>query len=576
MKLLSALDALFLHLETPEQPMHVGALNTLILPPDYEGEFYEQIRRAWTSRLHLAPVFHRKLATMPLGITNPAWVIEEKIDLDWHVQRVTLARPGSQKQLNAAVAKAHAELLPRDRPLWRAYVFEGLSSGEVGFYAKFHHAALDGQGGVALAKAILDLEPNPPPRPGETALPAPGKAAGKATGKAAASAGKQASAASRKSASTASPARVPVSEHPSASALLAASFRGLMGQYSALVRSAPQLGSSISEVLGQRMKSDHPGEGLLDKLREALKGGITEGIKGGIKSGLLGGGNLVESVKGLVGPKTSINVAISNKRAFATLTLPLSEVKAIGKAAGGSLNDAVLGIISGGMRSYFKSHDALPKKPLICAMPVSLRSEPHKSAKEIENQSSMVLTTLATNVSDPVRRLKTIIEGTQRAKQVSSAMKTGMPTDLPSLGIPWLMTGLTKLYTGSKLANRLPPLANLTVSNVPGPPIPLYMAGAQITSYYPLSIVVHGIALNITLESYNGRLDFGLVACAKAMPDVSQLATFLEDAFEELKVHLIKEVQSAPVPAPAVKKVIKKAKASSAEQTRPKRRAKPA
>jgi diacylglycerol O-acyltransferase / wax synthase len=257
-----------------------------------------------------------------------------------------------------------------------------------------------------------------------------------------------------------------------------------------------------------------------------------------------------------------MNVAISNKRAFATLSLPLQEVKSLGKAAGGSLNDAVLGVVSGGLRRFLESHDELPKKPLVCAMPVSLRSEPHQGAGEIENQSSMVLTTLASDIVDPVKRLQTIIEGTQRAKQLSAAMKTGMPTDIPSLGIPWLMTGLTKLYTGSKIANRLPPVANVVVSNVPGPPIPLFMAGAQLSSYYPVSIVVHGIALNITLQSYHGQLYFGLIACAKALPDVAKLATFLEASFQELKVHFEK-VDIAP--SAAASKPARKAKRASSQ-----------
>jgi diacylglycerol O-acyltransferase / wax synthase len=522
MKFLSALDALFLHLETPEQPMHVGGLNTLTLPKRYKGDFHQDVVQHFADRLHLAPLFRRRLAVMPLGYTNPAWTIDKTIDLAWHIQRIKLPKPGTLKQLNAVVAKVHAELLPRDRPLWRAYVIEGLADGQAGFYAKFHHAALDGQGGVALAKAILDLEPKPPKaaRPGTnstTLLGTPDAAKGKA----------------RKSGG-----------QPSTGALLAASFRGLLGQYAALVRAAPQMTTSVAGVLSQRLKADQVVDSDTTKATPSSAMRVASALDG-LVSGLRGG--YMSSVKGLVGPKTRFNVAIGKKRAFATLALPLQEVKALGKAAGGSLNDAVLAIVSGGLRSMLESCGELPKKSLVCAMPVSLRSEPHQGAGDIENQSSMVLTTLASDETDPKTRLQRIIEGTQRAKQLSTAMKTGLPTDMPSLGIPWLMTGLTKLYTGSKLANRLPPVANVVVSNVPGPPLALYMAGAQISAYYPVSIVVHGIALNITLQSYNGTLYFGLVACAQAVPDLAKLAKFLEDAFQELKVHLAPQT---PVSAP--------------------------
>ncbi len=522
MKFLSALDALFLHLETPEQPMHVGGLNTLKLPDRYKGDFYKDVVEHFASRLHFAPLFRRKLATMPLGVSNPAWTIDKDLDLAWHIQKVKLPKPGGMKQLNAFVAKAHAELLTRDRPLWRAYVIEGLADGQAAFYAKFHHAALDGQGGVALAKAILDLE----------AKPLRGTASDSARG---------VSQSSNRIASRAT-SKKPQGK-PSTGAMLAASFRGLLGQYAALVRAAPKITNSVSDVISQRLKGGDP-----KTVASTLDGLIT-----GLKGGYLG------TVKGLVGPKTRMNVAISDKRAFATLSLPLHEVKRIGKAAGGSLNDAVLAIVSGGLRSFLESHGELPKKSLICAMPVSLRSEPHQGPGEIENQSSMVLTTLASDIANPLKRLQAIIEGTQRAKQLSSAMKSGMPTDIPSLGIPWLMTGLTKLYTATKIANHLPPIANVVVSNVPGPPIALFMAGAQLSSYYPVSIVVHGIALNITLQSYHGQLYFGLIACAKAVPDVAKLAIFLESAFQELKVHFENEMSSEPetpilTPKPRVKR----------------------
>jgi diacylglycerol O-acyltransferase / wax synthase len=476
-KLLSALDALFLHLETPEQPMHVGGLNTFALPvvaakrsKKAQPSFYQDVRDHLVSRMHLAPIFKRRLVTMPMGLTNPAWQTVETLDLDWHIQHVQLKPPGSFRQLEAFVAKAQAELLPRDRPLWRAYVVEGLSNGEVGFFAKFHHAALDGQGGVALAKAILDLEAKPVDR---TKKESPDALKGKAK--------------------------------VSTGALLAASFRGLLGQYSELVRAAPQMTSSLAGAIAS-LSNSKTDQSQSNKSRQ------------------------------FIGPKTRLNVAITNQRAFATLNLPMAEVRAIGKLVGGSLNDAVLGIVSGGLRSFLSSHDELPKKSLICAMPVSLRTEAHANAANIENQSSMVLTSLATDVIDPIKRLKAIIEGTARAKELSAAMKSGMPTDVPSLGIPWLLTGLTQLYTKSKLANHLPPIANVVVSNVLGPPVPLFMAGAAMTSYYPVSIVVHGIALNITLQSYAGQLGFGIIACKKAVPDVTKLAQFLEQAFEELKL----------------------------------------
>ncbi|HND18697.1 MAG TPA: WS/DGAT domain-containing protein, partial [Acidobacteriota bacterium] len=100
---------------------------------------------------------------------------------------------------------------------------------------------------------------------------------------------------------------------------------------------------------------------------------------------------------------------------------------------------------------------------------------------------------------------------------------------------PWLMSGLASLYGRSKIADNLPPIANVAISNVPGPPVPLYLAGARMRTYYPVSIIMHGMALNITVESYQGSLDFGLTACRRAIPDVKDLANYIADAHQELK-----------------------------------------
>ena len=156
MQHLSALDALFLQLETPEVPAHVGSVSLLKKPKGVRGSFYPAVRKHIESRLHLAPLFSRRLAFMPFDLANPIWISNVNVNLDDHIRRVLLPKPGTQEQLDAAVAKLHEGLLDRDRPLWEFVVIEGLQDGNVAFYSRIHHAALDGQGGVALAQAILD------------------------------------------------------------------------------------------------------------------------------------------------------------------------------------------------------------------------------------------------------------------------------------------------------------------------------------------------------------------------------------------------------------------------------------
>ena len=150
-------------------PMHVGSLNVLDLPEGYSGDFVEDVKAFLKERLHLAEVFTRKLALMPFDLSNPIWVEDEDLDLDYHIRHISLPKPGTNRQLQQYVARLHSTLLDRSRPLWEFFVIDGLQSGQVALYAKLHHAGIDGQAGVAVAKAMFDLTATgrviKPPRP---------------------------------------------------------------------------------------------------------------------------------------------------------------------------------------------------------------------------------------------------------------------------------------------------------------------------------------------------------------------------------------------------------------------------
>jgi hypothetical protein len=171
----------------------------------------------------------------------------------------------------------------------------------------------------------------------------------------------------------------------------------------------------------------------------------------------------------------------------------------------------------------------------------------------------MMRISLASDIADPLARLRAIHTASAAAKALTASMKSVLPTDFPSLGAPWLISGLASLYGRSRLADRIPPIANVTISNVPGSPVPLYLAGAKMLTYYPASIVVHGIALNITVESYNGSLDFGLTACRKAMPDLAHLAHDMLAAHRELlaTVKDVTEATSTPAATAAKKRTVR-------------------
>jgi WS/DGAT/MGAT family acyltransferase len=231
-------------------------------------------------------------------------------------------------------------------------------------------------------------------------------------------------------------------------------------------------------------------------------------------------------------PRTVLNASITAGRAFATVSLPLPELKALGRAHEATVNDIVLAVCSGALRRVFAGRHALPRKSMVAAVPISLREKGDATA---DNQASMSLISLGTNIADTRKRLAHVKAATAAMKSTMGSLKSILPTDFPSLGVPWLLEAATALYGRAKVADRIPQLANVVISNVPGPSVPLYMAGARMLTNYPASIVVHGLALNITVQSYDRALDFGLMADARAMPDVRELAQAITIAFDDLR-----------------------------------------
>jgi len=478
---LSGMDASFLHLESPEMPMHVGSMQILDLPAGYTGDFYEDVKRYMGERMHLADVFQRKLELMPFELANPVWVDDEDMDLDYHVRHVILPRPGTRAQLERYVARLHSSLLDRSRPLWEIYVIEGLATGQVAIYNKMHHSTIDGQAGVAVTKALFTAtataDPIKKPR-------------------------------SRKHAHR---AQLGVAE------LAGAGLSNAVQQYIQLVKTLPTMARALANIFYPVSEED---------------GKRHFGLPKGWQTA----------------PRTQLNVAVTNQRAFAARSLPLAEIKGMAKRSGASLNDVVLAICAGALRRYLADYDGLPEKPLIAAVPVSLRDAGNTDSG---NQVTMMLVNLATHIDNPIERLMAIHASSDAGKKLTGSIKAAIPMDFPSFGAPWLMSGLASLYGRTHLADRLPPLVNVAISNVPGPQFPLYFAGAKLAEWYPVSIATHGVALNMTVQSYNGAVEFGLTACRRAVPDVADLGDYVVEEHRKLMALVASLEAAAPAAAPA-------------------------
>jgi len=517
MQQLAGLDASFLYLETPQMPMHVGALHLLELPAGYDGDYAWDLREHMRLRLPLLPALRRKLLAMPLGLSNPGWVDAEP-DLEEHIVEIPLPEGSGMAELEAQVGALHPVLLDRARPLWKFHVFTGLAPGpdgevRVALYTQLHHAAVDGQAAVALAQVILDLSPEP--RAIESTA-----ARGRKRGQL----------------GTVGMLRAAVSQQWTQTVKLARSLpgaAGILGNMAAGYVGGATTGSSV------------------DKLRTLLAGVAAQ------TSSIVRGKTAVSSLG--PAPRTRFNVSLSDTRSFAGVSLPLAELNRTRKRHGASLNDAVLFVIGGALRRYLAKHGPLPRKSLIAAVPVSTRAAGDTTSN---NQATMTFMSLGTHLADPGERLAHVMASSQAMKAQMAQLKSLMPTDFPSLGIPWLMQAGAMLYGRAKVAEKLPVVANVVISNVPGPQLPLYLAGARMLTNYPTSIAVHGLALNVTVQTYDQSLDIGLMACGEALPETGELAAYVEAAFMEFQALPVAEPEPAPVAkkrAPARKKPVAKA-----------------
>src|SRR5881396_3271038 len=213
-------------------------------------------------------------------------------------------------------------------------------------------------------------------------------------------------------------------------------------------------------------------------------------------------------------------------------SISLSRAKAVAKASGGKLNDVVLALSSGVVRRYLLERGALPAKSMTAAVPISLREEGNTDSN---NQVFGMICSIATNIENPKERLEAIIAQSTKSKEMSHPLRALMPqvSNVSMLGAPILVQIMALLYSRSDLSNVLPPSANITVSNVPGPRQTLYAAGAELLHIFPVSISTHGIALNITVQSYRDQLDFGFIAGANIIPHVQVLCDMLPVEFEK-------------------------------------------
>jgi len=230
-------------------------------------------------------------------------------------------------------------------------------------------------------------------------------------------------------------------------------------------------------------------------------------------------------------PRTSFNGTITGHRAVAFARMNLADVKEVKNAFGCTVNDVVLTMCSGALRKYLEDRDELPDSSLMAMVPVSVHG---KSTAPGTNKVSGMFSSLASDIADPVKRLATIAEQNLVAKDHHKTLSASLLQDWAQFAAPNTFAMAVRVYSRLRLAERHPVIHNLVISNVPGPPMPIYFMGARITGFYPFGPVFDGAGLNVTVISNDGHLDVGLTACRELVPDVWDLADDIPIALEEL------------------------------------------
>ncbi len=258
----------------------------------------------------------------------------------------------------------------------------------------------------------------------------------------------------------------------------------------------------------------------------------------------------------LTAPKLAMNGMITPHRKIAFASVQLSEVKRVKDVFGVKLNDVVLAITTGAMRQYLDNRGELPDRPLIASVPTSVRTEEQKNT--MGNRVSSLFASLPVHLADPMDRLHHIHEAMLDAKDMHDEVGASTLQDLAELASPAMLSSVMRMVTSLKLSDRFgTAIHNAVISNVPGPPFPLYIAGARMVALHPLGPIFDGAALNLTVISYLDSIDFGFLGCRELMPDLDDLANLVEASFSEL----VKLADAITAPTPSAPATTRKRRA---------------
>jgi len=466
---LTTLDASFLYVEKPSQPMHVGSVGV------YEGTLTrEDVIEVLAQRLHLLPRYRQRVVFPPFGINHPTWEDDPNFDLHNHIEESTLPKPGDDRALSEHGGRLFAQVLDRNHPLWKLIVIHGHESGNTMLLSMVHHAMVDGVSGVDLTMSMHDLTPDaePPAPPAAPWEPRP---------------------------------------TPDPLTLLQDAVRDRMTD-------TAQTWTDESFRLFRPQELNQRAEQITNAMATSMP-------------------FLMQPA-----PRTPFNGPLSGERQFAWAQFSFTEVRAIRGALGGTVNDVVLAVLAGGLGRYLERHNYPTNGVELRAMcPVSMRRPEQHGA--LGNLVSMMFAPLYVGIKDPVERLAAERQAMERLKTGGQAAGLYALTDLARTVPPTWQAFVSQFDVPNTLLN--------TVStNVPGPQIPLYLAGKQLLHWYPLGPLASNIGLFVAILSYNQVLTMGATVDPKLVPDPWVFTECLQESFGELRAAAAQAAAQNGAPLP--------------------------
>lgn len=493
MKQMQGLDTVFVSMERPVAPVHIGSI-LIYDPSTSEGGFvrFKDILSFIQGRLHMSETMRQKMVKVPFGIDYPYWVQDSSFDIEYHVRHVALPKPGDWRQLCIQAARVFARPLDLSRPPWEITVVEGLDNiegvpkGSYAMLTKVHHAAIDGVSGVDMMNALHSMTPQ-----ADATLP---------------------------------PDRWRPESDPSQIGLFA---RGTVRNMLNPIRQA------------RAMRHTLPG--------------MVRATKGLIKREF----DFDALIKA---PKTRFNGTVSPHRVFDAKVYSLKDVKRIRSLAeGAKLNDVMLSVVGGAMRLYLDHYNELPDTSVTTMAPISVRDDSEKNT--MGNQVAAMFVPLGSHIPSAPERMKYVTEETVKAKAFTNALGARQMTEMAKLAPAPAMNLGAMVFSKLKLADHIKPVINTVVTNVPGPPIPIYSAGAKLIGLYGMLCLVDGVKLGHVVHSYIHEVSVSFTADRSAMPDPDFYSDCLQKSFDEhleAAIALEKQAPKAPVKAASQKRVVKK------------------